>query len=61
MLWRWRMQVEAVTGRTIGEALSDLVFEPLGLSRACSSTGVATSYRFAAPHTESDEKTEVIR
>lgn len=50
-----------MTGKTIGEALSELVFEPLGLGRACSSTAVATSWRFAQPHTEVAGQTAVIR
>lgn len=53
--------MEAVTGKTIGEALSELVFEPLRLDRACSSTAVATSWRFAQPHTEANGQTAVIR
>jgi hypothetical protein len=54
-------QVEVVTGKTIGDALSELVFEPLGLHRACSSTAVAASWRFAQPHTEADGQTAVVR
>eukprot|EP01052_Picozoa_sp_SAG31_P039489 SAG31_NODE_5487_length_2511_cov_6.334577_2_plen_491_part_00 len=53
--------IEVVTGQTIGEALHDLVFAPLGLERACSSTAEAASYRFAAPHTNVDDETMVIR
>jgi CubicO group peptidase (beta-lactamase class C family) len=53
--------IEVVTGDTIGEALSALVFEPLGLERATSATGVAMSYRFAAPHREEDGRTVAVR
>lgn len=53
--------IEVVTGNTIGEALSALVFEPLGLERATSSTGVAMSYRFAAPHREEDGRSRCVR
>lgn len=53
--------LEVVTGNTIGEVLSALVFEPLGLERATSSTGVAMSYRFAAPHREQEGRTVAVR
>jgi CubicO group peptidase (beta-lactamase class C family) len=51
--------MEVVTDSTIGEALRDLVFEPLGLDRAFSRTGEAMSYRFAAPHREQEGRTVV--
>ncbi len=51
--------LEVVTDSTIGEALRDLVFEPLGLDRAFSRTGEAMSYRFAAPHREQGGRTVV--
>lgn len=51
--------LEAVTDSTIGEALSDLVFNPLGLDRAFSRTGDAMTYRFAAPHREEGGRTLV--
>jgi CubicO group peptidase (beta-lactamase class C family) len=53
--------LEVVTERPIGDALAALVFEPLELERATSRTGVAMSFRFAAPHRERQERTEVIR
>ncbi len=51
--------LEAVTDSTIGDALQDLVFEPLGLDRAVSRTGDAMTYRFAAPHREQGGRTVV--
>ncbi len=51
--------LEVVADSTIGEALRDLVFEPLGLDRAFSRTGEAMSYRFAAPHREQGGRTVV--
>ena len=51
--------LEAVTDHTIGEALRELVFDPLGLDRAFSRTGNAMTYRFAAPHQEQDGHTVV--
>lgn len=53
--------LEVVTGGTIHQALSDLVFEPLGLARAFTRTGTAMTYRFAVPHWEIDGHTEVVR
>jgi CubicO group peptidase (beta-lactamase class C family) len=53
--------LEVVTGRSIREVLSDLVFSPLGLSRAFTRTGDALLYRFAAPHLERDGATRVDR
>ena len=51
--------LEVVTDSTIGEALSDLVFDPLGLDRAFTRTGEAMSYRFAASHREQGGRTVV--
>ena len=51
--------LEVVTDSTIGEALRNLVFEPLGLDRAFSRTGEAMTYRFAAPHREQGGRTVV--
>ena len=51
--------LEVATESTIGEALHDLVFEPLGLDRAFSRTGEAMTYRFAAPHREQGGRTVV--
>lgn len=53
--------IEVVTGSNISDALHSLVFEPLGLDRAFSRTGDATSYRFAAGHGERDGRTVVAR
>ena len=53
--------LEVVTDSTIGEALSDLVFDPLGLDRAFTRTGEAMTHRFAAPHREQGSRTVVIR
>ncbi len=53
--------LEVVTDSSIGEALDTLVFAPLGLHRATSSTGVAMSYRFAQPHRQEGNATRVIR
>ena len=53
--------LEVVTDGSIHEALSDLVFEPLDLTRAFTRTGQAMTYRFAAPHRDADDgSTEVI-
>lgn len=53
--------VEVVTESTIGEALSDLVFDPLRLERAFTRTGEAMTYRFAAGHRDRDGRSVVIR
>ena len=53
--------IEVLTEQNIGDALHELVFEPLGLDRACASTGLATSFRFAAPHTESDGGETIVQ
>lgn len=53
--------VEVVMDLPIGEALDTLVFGPLGLPRATSSTGVAMSYRFAQPHRQEAGGARVIR
>lgn len=53
--------VEVVTGEPIGSALDTLVFRPLGLHRATSSTGVAMSYRFALPHRQEGNAARVVR
>ncbi len=51
--------IEAVTERSINEALDELVFDPLGLDRAFSRTGEAMTWRFAAPHREDEGRTVV--
>jgi CubicO group peptidase (beta-lactamase class C family) len=53
--------LEVITGRTIHQALRELVFTPLALSRAMTQTGEALTYRFALPHRERAGATEVIR
>ena len=53
--------IEVVTDASIGEALADLVFDPLGLTHAFTRTGAAMTHRFAAPHREEDGRTVVIR
>ena len=42
--------IEVVTEQSIHDALDDLVFEPLGLSRAFTRVGDAVTYRFALGH-----------
>ena len=53
--------LEVVTDSSISDALSDLVFDPLGLTHAFTRTGTAMTHRFAAGHRERDGRTEVIR
>lgn len=53
--------IEVITGDGIGAALSDLVFQPLGLTHAFTRTGAAMTHRFAAPHREEEGRTAVIR
>jgi CubicO group peptidase (beta-lactamase class C family) len=53
--------LEVVHGSSINDALDELVFEPLTLDRAFSRTGTAMTYRFAAPHRESDGRTAIVR
>ena len=53
--------LEIITGGTIHDALSDLVFEPLGLTHAFTRTGTAMTHRFAAGHRERSGKTELNR
>ena len=42
--------IEAITGTTFGDAVRDLVFEPLGLSRAFTRVGDIVTHRFALGH-----------
>ena len=42
--------IEAVTGTTFGDAVHDLVFEPLGLSRAFTRVGDIVTHPFALGH-----------
>jgi CubicO group peptidase (beta-lactamase class C family) len=53
--------LEVRTGGTIGEALRELVFEPVGLRHAFTRTGTAMTHRFAAPHREAEGRTTVVR
>jgi CubicO group peptidase (beta-lactamase class C family) len=54
--------IEVVTGKTIHDALRELVFEPIGLTHAFTRTGTAMTYRFAVGHRQSKSgETEVIR
>jgi CubicO group peptidase (beta-lactamase class C family) len=53
--------IEVVTGANIHDALRDLVFEPLNLSRALSRSGDALTHRFAVGHRQRGDATEVIR
>ncbi len=53
--------IEVVQDASIDDALSSLVFDPLGLTHAFTRTGTAMTYRFAAPHRDRDGRTEVIR
>jgi CubicO group peptidase (beta-lactamase class C family) len=53
--------LEVVTGKSIHDALRELVFAPLDLSHAFTRTGTAMTYRFAVPHRQSKSgPTEVI-
>lgn len=53
--------IEVVTERSIHDALRDLVFAPLEMSRASSRTGDALTWRLALPHRQRDGATQVIR
>jgi CubicO group peptidase (beta-lactamase class C family) len=54
--------LEVVTGKTIHDALRDLVFAPLDLSHAFTRTGTAMTHRFAVGHRQhTSGQTEVIR
>jgi CubicO group peptidase (beta-lactamase class C family) len=53
--------IEVVTGKNIHDALRELVFTPVGMSRAFSRTGEAMSYRFALGHRQQDGRTIVPR
>jgi hypothetical protein len=54
--------IEVVTGKTIHDALRELVFAPIGLAQAFTRTGTAMTYRFAVGHRQSKAgQTEVIR
>jgi CubicO group peptidase (beta-lactamase class C family) len=54
--------LEVITGKTIHDALRDLVFAPLDLSHAFTRTGTAMTHRFAVGHRQQKSgETEVIR
>ena len=53
--------IEAVTGQSIHQALRELVFEPLGLSRAFTQLGDVATFRFALGHRGQNDRTVVIR
>jgi len=53
--------IEVVTGKNINDALSELVFQPLKLTRASSRLGDVVTHRFALGHREQQGTTTVIR
>jgi CubicO group peptidase (beta-lactamase class C family) len=53
--------IEVVTGRNIHDALREIVFAPLGLTRAFTRSTDAMTYRFTVGHRQQDNRTEVIR
>jgi CubicO group peptidase (beta-lactamase class C family) len=53
--------LEVVTGRNIHQALRELVFAPLGLTRSFTRLGDAVTYRFAQGHRPAGDGTEVVR
>jgi CubicO group peptidase (beta-lactamase class C family) len=53
--------IEVVTERTIHDALRELVFTPLGMTRSSSRTGDALTWRLALPHRQREGETQVIR
>ncbi len=53
--------IEVVTGKTIHDALKELVYTPAGIARAFSRTGEAMTYRFALPHRQQQNQTTIIR
>ncbi|MEO8681463.1 MAG: serine hydrolase domain-containing protein [Vicinamibacterales bacterium] len=54
--------IEVVTGKTIHDALRELVFAPLDLTHAFTQTGTAMTHRFAVAHRQQQSgQTEVIR
>lgn len=52
--------IEVVTSKNIHEALRELVFAPIGMSRAFSRTGEAMTHRFAVAHRQQENKPAVI-
>jgi CubicO group peptidase (beta-lactamase class C family) len=53
--------IEVVTGSSINQAMRDLVFRPLGLDHAGTTTGEFIVQRFAAGHTTRDGQTRLQR
>jgi CubicO group peptidase (beta-lactamase class C family) len=53
--------IEVVTGKPINQAIHDLVFQPLGLEHAGTTTGEFIVQRFAAGHMIRDGKTTLQR
>jgi CubicO group peptidase (beta-lactamase class C family) len=53
--------LEVVTGRSIHDALRDLVFTPLGLSRTFTRLTDAMTYRLSLGHRDREGRPEVIR
>jgi CubicO group peptidase (beta-lactamase class C family) len=53
--------IEAVTGKSIHEALRDLVFAPLGLGHTATRLTEAMTYRFTLGHRDRAGQVEVIR
>jgi CubicO group peptidase (beta-lactamase class C family) len=53
--------IEAVTGKSIHDALRDLVFAPLGLGHTVTRLTDAMTWRFTLGHRERDANLEVIR
>jgi CubicO group peptidase (beta-lactamase class C family) len=53
--------IEVVTGKSIHDALRDLVFAPLGLGHTVTRLTEAMTYRFTLGHRDRDGQLEVIR
>jgi len=53
--------IEKVTGKSIHDALRELVFVPLGLSRTVTRLPEAMTYRLTLGHRDREGRTEVIR
>ena len=53
--------IEVVTGKSINQAMRDLVFQPLGLEHAGTTAGDFIVQRFAAGHSTHDGKTTLQR
>jgi CubicO group peptidase (beta-lactamase class C family) len=53
--------IEVASGQRIHEALRELVFEPIGLTRAFSRTEEAVTHRFAAAHRTQNDALVVVR